>query len=527
MRLRYPYRVPCIAALGLALLCFTVLSVCTAHAQSKRFADYDLPGLQNKVTVTSLDPWDAVQLIEFLAHKGGINNIVIGPGIAGITTKLKFEDVTVGDALEVVLAVNKLAYQVQGGIVSIMTDTEYKELYGVSFYDNKQVEVVDLKYADSTRVATMLGEVKSGIGTVVADPVTGMLILIDTPERIEEMKRIVERTDISTVSRVVPTVTTTFPLQYAEVETLQAEITPMLTPDIGRLRTDARTKTLIVTELENKMADIERLIGIFDRRPRQVFIEAKIVQVSLGDDYRLGVNWDHVFQGIGPRFTLSTVTSPGALGTVGGAANPAATLSYNTIAFNGDLNVVLEALQQVGETKILSNPHVAVLDGQEAVIKVITDQPYAEAKLESGTTNVVGETISFVEVGVSLEVTPRINDEGMINTTVRPEVSSVIGSYQAFRTIPVVRKSYAETSVMVRDSETIIIAGMIENAKIRNETRVPFLGRIPLLGILFRTTQDQVESRELIAFLTPRIISGEEPHPLTRDIKKKPKGLRR
>ncbi len=496
-------------------------------AQPKPLTEYDLPGLENTVSLTSLDPWDVVQLIEFLAHRGGLNNMVIGPGVAGLTTKLKFENVSVGEALEVVLSVNNLAYEVRGGIVTIMTDAEYQAQHGTSFYDNKEVKVVSLKYADPTRLATMLEPIKSSIGTVVADPVTGTLILIDTSSKIAEMESIISGADLATVARVVPTQTQTFELQYADVDALQPEILALLTPEIGELRVDKRTKTFIVTALPHEMEQVQHLIGVFDRRPRQVFLEAKIVQVSLGDDFRMGVNWDHVFQGMDPRFSLNSVSSPGVLSGVGDAVNPAATLTYKTILGNGDLNVVLEALKQVGETKILSNPHVAVLDGEEATIKVVTDQPYAEAQLESGTTNVVGETVVFLEVGVTLGVTPRISADGMIHTTVRPEVSSVVGSYQAFRTVPIVRRSYAETTVLVKDRETVIIAGMIENSKQNTQTRVPFLGRIPLLGVLFRTTSDQVASKELIAFLTPRIVSGEEPHPLSDRQGKRLKPMRR
>jgi type II secretory pathway component GspD/PulD (secretin) len=201
-------------------------------------------------------------------------------------------------------------------------------------------------------------------------------------------------------------------------------------------------------------------------------------------------------------------------------------MSYQTIVGDGDLGMVLEALKEIGETKILSNPHVAVLNREEATIKVVTDQPYAEAQLEAGTTNVVGETIRFIEVGVSLAVTPEISDDGFIQVEIKPEVSSKIGDYNAFRTVPIIRKSYAETSVMVKDAETIIIAGMIENLKQRIEKSVPFLGRIPLLGILFRTTAERVDSSELIVFLTPRIITGDEPFLRMKDMKKRPKPLR-
>ena len=185
-----------------------------------------------------------------------------------------------------------------------------------------------------------------------------------------------------------------------------------------------------------------------------------------------------------------------------------------------------DPLEEVGDTKIMANPHVAALDGTEVSSKVITDQPYAEAKLESGSTNIIGETIVFLEVGVQLSVTPRVNDEGMIVMSIKPEVSSVVGEYQAYRTVPIVRKSVAETTVMIKDGETIIIAGMIDNKTVERERKVPFLGSIPVLGWLFKSTSKAVENNELIVFLTPRIISGEEPFLRISDTKKNPKPMR-
>lgn len=508
------------------------------HSGAVSLSDYDIPGLEKKVELRSVDPWDIVQLIEFLAHRGGINNIVIGKGVSGKTTKLKFEDVTVGEAMEVVLSVNKLAYVIKDNIITIITDDEYTQRYGVSFYDNKEVRIVELKYADPARVANMLQPVKSTIGTVISDPVTGTLILIDTADKIEQMLDIVEKTDISTVSRIVPTVTVTFKLQYADLETVRDEISSMITKDIGAIYADRRTRTIIINDLPHVIDKISSVIKAFDAKEKQVFIEAKIVQVLLRDEFKLGVNWDHVIQGMNPRFSLQSTVK-----TIAGA--PAATLpvtksvanvlgsttygalSYKTIVGGGTLDMVLAALSKVGDTKVLSNPHVAVVSDEEAMVKVITDQPYAEASLESGTTNVVGETIIFIEVGVKLSVTPHINDNGMIRMAIKPEVSTVVGNYQAYRQVPIVRKSYSETTVLIKDGETIIIAGMVEDQKIDNTSSVPLLGRIPILGWMFKTKDTLTQTLETIVFLTPRIISGEEPVMLLRDMKKKPKPLRR
>ena len=397
----------------------------------------------------------------------------------------------------------------------------------MSFYDNKQVHVVVLKYADPARVANMLQPIKSTIGTVVSDPQTGTMILVDTPQKIEEMMVIIEKTDLATISRIVPTETKTFKLQYADVELIQEELLTLITPEIGSVRADLRTKTLIVTDLPHKLPEIVQLIEAFDAKEKQVFIEAKIITVQLTDDFKLGINWDYVIQGLDPRYKLGaaiahTAADPESiLPSVG-------QLSYQALTGGGgSLNMVLEALDNMGDTKVLSNPHVAVISGEEATVKVVTDQPYAEASLESGTTNVVGESIIFIEVGVSLSVTPVINDNGMIRMTIKPEISTVVGTYQAYRNVPIVRKSYSETTVVIKDNETILIAGMIENATREATSSVPILGRIPLLGWLFRAKGTAAETLETIVFLTPRIITGEEPITLLRDKKKEPKPLRR
>ncbi len=492
----------------------------------KRLRDYGLPGLTNRVNLTSLDVWDVAQLIDFLAHRGGLNNIVIGKGVAGTTTKLKFDDVTVADALEVVLSVNHLAYVVNEGILTIMTDEEYQARYGVSFYDNKRVRRVELKYAHPEHVAKILSTVKSAIGTIVADPVTGSLILIDTPEKIAEMQTILERTDLSTISRVLPTETRSYVLQYANLEDVFKEISTLVSKEAGAVRMNHATKTLMVTDLPHQFEQIERLVALFDRPPKQVFIETKITETTLNDDLGLGINWQYVFEGLDPRFRARTVlapTGPTAL------PNAPATLTVNTIVAGQDLSVILKALSAFGKTEILAEPQIAVLDGQEAKIEVVEDQPYKEVTLESGTTNITGVTYLFKKVGVQLAVTPKINDNGFITMTIRPEISSISDWYDGApqEGTPVVRRAYANTRVMVKDGVTVIIGGMIRNHKSVGVQRIPLLGSLPLLGRLFRYETTSLRKAETAVFLTPRIVTGDRAYLRERDMKKEPKPLRR
>lgn len=517
-------RIICLAAI-LACLAVGVRAETPADAASmarrpKTLADYNLPNLDRKVSLDIIEPMEITDLIKFLAVKGDLN-VIVGREVTG-TTKLLLKEVALGDALEIVLAANGLAYEVKGSIIKVMTDKEYRELYGEGFYERKQAKIVQLKYASAKDMATILGDIKSGIGKIVFDPATGTLVLIDTPEKIREMEAVIERAELPTVQRVNPTVTTNFVLQYAKVEDLEPQITPMLTKDMGQLRSDKRTKTLVVTDLPHVLPKIAEVVALFDREQKQVFIEAKIVQVHLKDEFKSGVNWDYIFQGLDPRFALSAASQfPLALET----KDPRGTLNYRTIAAGSDLNTVVQALQTVGDAKVLSNPHIATLDGQEASIKVISQQPYAELQYDTGSTNVVGKTYKFIDVGVTLGVTPRINDDAFITVSIKPEVSTIIGTYDTAggQGVPIVKKSTAETSVAVKDGVTIIIGGLIDETTSTETTGLPFLSRIPLLGALFRSKDAVKENAELIVLLTPRIVTGTKFYERSKDMKKAPR----
>lgn len=483
--------------------------------------EYNLPGLDKKISLDVMEAMDVVDLIKFLSMKGDLN-VIVGREVTG-TTKLVLKDVTLGEALEIVLAANNLAYEVKGSIVKVMTDKEYRDLYGEGFYEQKQAKVINLKYGLPSRVAGLLAEVKSSIGKIVHDDSTGNLLLIDTPPKIREMEEVVRNSEVPSMQRTFPTVTTNFVLQYAKIEDIEPQVKLLLTKDgakeVGEVRGDKRTKTLIVTDLPVAMQRIADLVAIFDRPQKQVFIEAKIVEVKLSDEFRLGVKWDHLLEGLGPRFALQTVSQfPAGLG----AADSKASLNYQTIVGGGELNVVVDALATTGDAKVLSNPHIAVLDGEEATIKVITSQPYAETTFESGTTNIVGKTYKFIDVGVSLGVTPRINEMGFITMNIRPEVSTADTLYDAGtgQGVPIVKKQYAETSVSVKDGVTIIIAGMISEQKSKQISKVPLLGSIPLFGMLFRSETATTANTETVVLLTPRIVTGAKFFERGKDMKK-------
>ena len=486
----------------------------------------DFPGLIKKISV-DIKGMSIVDFLKFLAVEGDMN-VAIAQDVAG-SVNLLVNDVSIGDILKILFSTNNLAYQVQGNVIKIISNNEYKIRQGVDFNDQRKTVIYQLKYASAQNLGTLLGNVKSDIGKIIFDDSTGLLVLVDTPQKIEEMDAIVRRSDISTISRVLPTETKVFELNYAKVDVIQAEVTAALTPSVGSIRTDVRTNTFVITDLPHKLEEIGTILTAFDRKTREVFIEAKIIQVTLSDAYKWGIDWDRLF------------TASQAGGISGFSITPESDMSLGlndtfgklTLARTGTnkLNFVLEALATIGETKILSNPHIATEEGKEASINVITKQPYSETTTTTTDAATTESTdFTFVDVGVKLNVTPTINKDGYISMLIKPEVSSIISffpSETADQRVPVIETSNAESTVLIKDGTTIIIAGMIKDIKSKSTNKVPVLGDVPVVGHLFKNNTDTVSRTETIVFLTPRIISGNESFLLKRDLQKQMKGIRK
>ena len=486
----------------------------------------DFPGLAKKISV-DIKGMSIVDFLKFLAVEGNMN-VAIAQDVAG-SVNLLVSDVSISDILKILFSTNNLAYQVQGNVIKIISSNEYKIRQGVDFNDQRRTVIYQLKYASAQNVGTLLGNVKSDIGKIIFDDTTGLLVVVDTPQKIEEMDAVVKKSDISTIARVLPTETKVFELSYAKVDAIQAEVTAALTPNVGSIRTDARTNTFVITDLPHKLAEIGTIMKAFDRKTREVFIEAKIIQVTLSDTYKWGIDWDRLF------------TAGQAGGIADLSVTPESSLPLGlddtfgklTIARTGTnaLNFVLEALAAVGETKILSNPHIATEEGKEATINVLTKQPYSETTTTTTDAATTESTdFTFVDVGVKLNVTPTINKEGYISMLIKPEVSSITSffpSETADQRVPVIETSNAESTILIKDGTTIIIAGMIKDYKQKSANKVPVLGDVPVVGKLFQNNSDTVQRTETIVFLTPRIISGQESFLLQRDLQKEMKGIRK
>jgi len=462
-------------------------------------------GLNTKISI-DLRSMDVVDTIRFLAKQADVNMVTTKNVTGRITLLLK--DVTVADALDVIIVTNNLARRQSGDITTIMTEDEYSQLFGEKYTSMQESKTIVLKYIDTQRAKSMIENIKSSIGRIVVDDLTGTIIIIDTPKKIKDMEDVIDKIDIPTIERIIPTVTKEFELSYAKAGEIKAEITAALTEQAGKLRIDERTNKIVVTDLEHNMERIAQLVQAFDAKTREVFVEAKIVEVTLGDEYSFGVEWKRIFSKLG---SLKNVTMTGSF-PFSAISGSSMAIDVGTLAID-DYNVAIELVEEVGKTRILSSPHITVVNNEEAKFMVGTREAYVTQTISQGdVTTTVAENVEFIDVGVTLYVTPTINKDGFVKMSIKPEVSSIRDWLETTEgnKIPIVETSNVETNVLVKSGHTVILAGFIKETDSKSSSQIPFLGSIPVIGNAFRSVSDKFEKKELVIFLTPYITSGME-----------------
>ncbi|MFC1807529.1 secretin N-terminal domain-containing protein [Candidatus Omnitrophota bacterium] len=471
---------------------------------------------------------DVLDVFRLLSMRGGLN-IVAGKNVTGKVT-LFLKDVEVWDAFEIIIAANDLAFEKRTNIIYVMTQRDYELNYGKKYEDKRIVKSLKLKHAKATDISKAISQLKTNIGRVIADEASDTLIVMDVAEVVADMEKVIEGLDI-------PLITKVYSLQYASAESLKDKLGEMLTKNVGSLRMDERTNKIAITDLKDKMPVFDKVIDAFDEKHKEVLIEAKILQITLNDDYRMGINWDGIFAtmrsnlhriatvGVNLKYSNQSDVIPTPASAVTGGA-----LQIGQLDTEG-YQAVIQALKEYGQSNLLSSPRIVALNNEEAKILVGTNQPYATRSISQtsgGAANIEAENVTFLDLGVKLFVTPTINEDGFITMKIKPEVSSKTSDFtiqSSGNTIPVVKTTTTETTVMVKDGKSILIGGLIEENVQEHEREVPGLGRIPLLGSLFRSRttgsgDSSPEKTELVIFLTPHIITGDSSKELltTKDV---------
>lgn len=301
------------------------------------------------------------------------------------------------------------------------------------------------------------------------------------------------------------------PLKYMRAADAQNLLRKVLSTK-GDIKADDVSNTLVVTDFPENIEKMKLLIQGIDLPPQQVLIEAKIIDITSKDLNNLGVTWTADWKpagnakGIFDRDTSFQEQLKGTMALAGTSSSlSGGQFKVDTLTFKGlSVTATLDALIQDQKAHLLANPSIAVLNSQEARIVIGEKVPFKErTQTTTGTT----ETTKFIDVGTTLRVTPTINADGYITMRIHPEVSSVSALLDAG---PRITTREADTTVRIKEGETVVIAGLIKQEDNRTRSRIPVLGYLPVLNYLFGSRSKDQTQTELAVFITPKILRSQE-----------------
>ncbi len=523
---------------------------------------------------------DVIEVLKLLSRKGNIN-MITGPNVRGRVT-LFLENVDVWEALRLIFETNELAYIKDGNILKVITAKEYEQAYGRKFDDKRILRVIPVQFADVNDIANTIKQTRTAPGTITVDERTNSLVILEMPDQVSALEQTVKNLDVPVATRsftlkftnakaveeavkkllskkgnvytdsftnkvlvtdyrdntekiaqmiehldATPYLETkVFALQYAKYDDVEAKLKELVSKDVGMIKADQRTNKVIITDFPEKIRKMEGLVAAYDEKSREVLIEAKILEVTLTDDYRWGLDWEAIFNNLlnskrafnlnaGSAFEqITQQASTDSLFFRRATSTPGVRLvgTGNLTGSVQTFNAVLDALKKIGDTKILSNPRVTAISGQEAVFKVVTRQAFVtDTVVQNPAAATTAENVTFVDVGVNLKITPIINPDHFVTLKIKPEISSVSSSITTStgNSIPIVSSQELETIVMVKDGISLILGGLIQDKTVVTNSRVPVLGNMPLIGNLFKKDVHAFTKTELVFFLTPTVVTGE------------------
>lgn len=301
-----------------------------------------------------------------------------------------------------------------------------------------------------------------------------------------------------------------FPVSYAKVDDLEKKIKDFL-GERGKVVGDLRTSSLVVTDLDENLDRVGRLIQSLDTQPPQVLVESKIVEANETFTRNIGVSWNA--SGLPVRLT-STGRGPLNL-TARSSANPLAAsapgafnlgLSVGTLDFFGTLSTALAISESDENVKVISSPRIMTLSNEKAEIRQVTEVPVRQVTVNGNTSQ---ETFTFKPLQLKLDVTPQITNDGSVimNVAVMREFRGADVSTAGAGAFAVNSRE-AKTKVLVKNGQTAVIGGIYQSDAIDGTSGVPWIRKMPLIGWMFGTDASFKTKSELLVFLTPRVMGS-------------------
>jgi MSHA biogenesis protein MshL len=455
--------------------------------------------------------------------------VSVDPDVRGTTTAT-LRNVTLDSALKELVSHRGYAYQLQGNVIRVVPIRMESRTFSLDYVAMSRVgsmtTVVQRRLSNNAGTgggiqsgsATGLSQQAAGIGGFGAtggDVLTGQSVADVWQEIRVALTGIIQAGQPSRGPTGQEATSSSGSLQTPG-GSFGSGASTMSFPDGSSLVISPMSGLINVMAMPERLALVEKFINDFQASVlRQVMIEAKIVEVSLSNTFKFGIDWSVVSASGKYGFTLRSDPS---VQTTGNAGNVNFTLTGGTT----QINAVLSALNSQGTVNVLSNEKTSALNNQRAIFNVTTDEVFFSVT-QTPLLGPNGSVISLqsqiipqqISVGVVLDVLPQVSADNVLTMNIRPAVTN-IDHIETIRlpdgttaSAPALSKREGDTIARMRAGETMIIGGLVQTRKDRTVSGIPILKDIPLLGRLFRHIEETENRSELVIFLTPTILAGQ------------------
>lgn len=314
------------------------------------------------------------------------------------------------------------------------------------------------------------------IGTVaVPDKRTASIVVTGSSDTLARAQRLITALDMPASAAAQSTTAISIALRNAKPSEAVKQLRGVL-PDAG-IVADDRSNTIIVSGAADLVETARSLLTQIDRPGRQVVFEVRVTDVKPIDDN----------SNVGVQF-----------GGTGFGAGAVAQFPYTLTKSSVTINAQINALVQSGHAHVLATPRIATVNNREASLLIGESYPIVTVNQQTGF-----PTVNNVNIGVQLRVTPTIGEDGTITAELHPEFSAILGFNASF---PIIANRKVDSTVRVRDGETIVLGGLFQETSSETISKFPFLGDLPILGQFFRNKAASHERDEVVFFITPHII---------------------
>jgi general secretion pathway protein D len=487
-------------------------------------------------------------------------NYVVDPRIKGRVTFRAVAPVPTENVLplmEVILRLNGIGVVEDNGLYRLVPISDIsREPSPISYGRDPEkiqakgkalLQVVPISYVQSSEVIKLIAPFASSNAVLIDVPKGNQIIIVDTDANVKRLLKLIDLFDNEKLQKTKPQVfvyavqngkakdiATVLQQTFLGVRVSASSAAPgagtpgtppsipagptgfsqasggqTLVSDFTRFIPDEVTNAIIILSTPDEYALIRQAIDKIDIIPRQVVIEGMIAQVNLTDNMSLGLAAFLRSSGT-PSVLGGGLNAAGVSGNVNTPSGTGFTL-FGVDSTAGNVRFLIQSLAVESKAKLLATPHILVSDNREAKIQVGQQVPLVTSETFGSTLTSPQRTIQYRDIGIILKAKPRVNEGGLVSLELYQEVSTFeTRTLFANETQIILNKNDATTTVSVQDGETIVIGGLIREDTTFSRSGIPFLSKIPILGWLFGTTNDDKQRVEIIILLTPRVVKNQQ-----------------